>query len=168
VLESTLGAAGFLGEFRKIAPPGWWLRTQLGYEIFRWLMVFGEGELLYTDTSASSDASKLRAFPIFGFGGGLRVTIHPTERFAFYLQGSVDALKADVPKNALAIIGFKDAESLSASFGGRIGLEWYQIDRHLALGLTGGVRDATGFARASGASDTPLLWDAGASLRYTF
>src|SRR5688572_30096163 len=44
VVDSTIGTIAFLGQFRKIAPPGFWLHTQLGYELFKWLMLYGEGE----------------------------------------------------------------------------------------------------------------------------
>lgn len=168
VLDSTLGALGFAGQFRKVAPPGPWLHTQLGYEIFRWLMVFGEGELSFTDTSNAQDQTKNRAFPIFGFGGGVRVTVHVTERVGIFLQGHGGFLKADVTKNALGLLGYKDAESLGLYYGGRLGVEWYQLDRHLALGLTGGSRLAQGFKSTGPKSDTPLLWEGGGSIRYTF
>jgi hypothetical protein len=168
VLESSLGAVGFMGQFRHVAPTALWLHTQFGYEPLDWLMVFADGELLYTDTSEAQDPTKSRAFPVFGFGAGLRFTIHATPRFAVFAQASLGALKADIPQNALAILGYRSAESLNLSFGGRIGLEWYQIDRHLALGLAGGLRDATGFAKAAQRADLPLFWDAAASIRYTF
>jgi hypothetical protein len=167
VIEQSLGALGFIGGFRHVAPAGYWLHTQAGYEIFNWLMVFGEGELIFTDTSEAVDPSKVIAFPIYGFGGGLRVTVHITDRVAFFVQGAVDGMKADVPKQALTILGYHNAESIDPSFGGRLGVEWYQIDRHLALGLEGGVRDATGFAKFAG-GDTGLMWDGGAAIRYTF
>jgi hypothetical protein len=168
VLESTLGVLGFIGQFRHVAPPAYWLHAQLGYEIFNWLMVFGEGELAYTDTSVSQDPSHSIAFPIWGFGGGLRATVHPTERFAFFMQGEGGALTAYVPHDSLTILGFRDAEGLSGSVGARVGLEWYQIDRHIALGVQGGVRDALGFEKVVGGSDLPLMWDASAGFRYTF
>ena len=41
------------------------------------------------------------------------------------------------------------------------------LDRHFGLGLTAGLRDATGFKRTIG-TDTPLVFDAGASIRYAF
>lgn len=167
VVEGNIGALGFLGDFRHVAPTAPWFHVLAGYEIFNWLMLFGEGELAFTDTSEAEGPSQVYAFPIFGFGGGLRVTIHATHRFAVFVQGNIDALKADVPKGALADLGYKNAESLGISFGGRIGIEWYQMDRHLALGLSGGVRDATGFARTYG-SDTGLMADAAATIRYTF
>jgi hypothetical protein len=130
-------------------------------------MLFGEGELAFTDTSGTQDPPKTRAFPIFGFGGGPRLTVRFTDRFGVYLQGSLGAMKADIRTNALTIIGYKNAESLGLYFGGRLGLEWYQIDRHFALGVTSGLREATGFKRTVG-SDTPLAFDAGASIRYAF
>ncbi len=168
VLESSLGALGFAGQFRHVAPMAFWMHMQLGYEIFKWLMPFAEGQLAYTDTSVAQDASKAHSFPILGFGGGARVTVHITERVALYGQGSIGAMKADVPKQALFILGFRDAEAFNPYFGARIGVEWYQIDRHLALGFGVGFRDAQGFARLASTSDTPLMWDAALSLRYTF
>jgi hypothetical protein len=167
VVDSALGALVFLGKFGRTAPPAPWIRTQVGYEIFTPLMVFAEGELGFTDTSGTQDPPKTRAFPLFGFGGGARFTLRFTDRFGVYVQGSVGGLKADIRQRALEIIGFKDAESLNIYFGGRLGLEWYQLDRHFALGLTSGLRDATGFKRTIG-SDTPLVFDAGASIRYAF
>ena len=168
VLDTSVGALGFMGQFRHIAPTAMWLHTQLGYEVLNWLMLFGEGELFFTDTSVSQDASKVHAFPVFGFGGGARATLHATERVAFFGQVGVGAMKADVPKNTLRLLGYPDAESFNPAFGVRIGVEWYQIDRHMALGLSIGGRDAQGFAKLAARSDTPLMWDGGASIRYTF
>jgi hypothetical protein len=167
VAEASLGALGFMGEFRHVAPTAPWYHAQLGYELTRWLMLFGEGELAFTSTSEAQEESHSYSFPIFGFGGGLRVTVHPTERVAIYAQGSVDAMKADVPTGALVIVGFGNAESLKPAFAGRLGVEWYQVDRHMALGLAVGIRDATGFAMV-GATDTGLMADASAVIRYTF
>lgn len=167
VLDSSIGAMAFLGQFGNLAPPALWLHTQLGYEIFNWLMLFGEGELAFTDTSGSQPPPRTRAFPIFGFGGGARFTARFTPRFGIYGQGNFGFMKADIRTNALGIIGFADAETLGFYAGGRVGLEWYQLDRHFALGLSAGIRHAGGFQRAIGA-DTPLIVDVGPSIRYAF
>src|SRR5438309_154064 len=75
VLESSLGALGFAGQFRHVAPTAPWMHLTLGYEIFKWLMPFAEGEVAYTSTSVAQDPSKQHSFPILGFGGGLRGTL---------------------------------------------------------------------------------------------
>jgi hypothetical protein len=168
VAEGSIGGLGFIGQFRHVAPMAPWFHVGVGYEFFKWVMLFVEGELAFTDTSEAEGPSQVYAFPIFGFGGGLRFTGHVLDRLALFVQGSIDAMKADVPTGALAILGFKNAESLGASFGGRIGIEWYQVDRHMALGISGGVRDATGFAKTIGGGDTGLMADASATIRYTF
>src|SRR5438477_381132 len=85
--------------------------------------------------SRAEDPTKARAFPIFGFGLGPRITGHVSERVALFAQASLGVLKADVPKNAFAILGYRDAESLGLDLGARVGVEWYQVDRHMALGL---------------------------------
>ncbi len=171
VVETSAGMLAFAGQFRHVSPPGFWLHGQVGYEIFRWLMVFGESELSLTDTSEAQSESQSMAFPIFGFGGGVRGTLHVSERVALFLQGDLGAMEAMVPQGSLAVLGFANAESLNLYFGGRLGVEWYQVDRHLALVAQGGVRDAQGFAKSQPffpSSDTPLMWDAALGLRYTF
>jgi hypothetical protein len=167
VIDSSVGALGFLGKFGHVAPTAPWLHTQIGYEFFRWLMVYGEGELAFSDTSKQEQQPDTRTFTMFGFGGGARLSVRPTERFGLYLQGGLGALKADIPVNALGILGYKDAESLGLYFGGRLGVEWFQVDRHFAIGANVGLRLAEGFAK-SGGGDTPLAIDGGASLRYAF
>ena len=168
VVEGSLGALGFMGQFRHVAPAAPWIHMQFGYELTSWLMLFLGGDLAFTDTSIAQDPTKSRAFPIFGFGVGPRLTWHVTERVAVFGQVSIGALKADVPKNAFAILGYRDAESLGLDLGARIGVEWFQIDRHMALGLAVGVRDAKGFAKLAATSDSPLMWDGSAAIRYTF
>ncbi|MBX3206496.1 MAG: hypothetical protein KF764_15585 [Labilithrix sp.] len=168
VLDATVGAIGFLGEFRKISPPGPWMHLQLGYELLKWLMVFGEGELAFTDTSNSQAPPRTRAFPMFGFGGGARFTLRFTDRFGAYAQGSVGMMKADIATNALGLLGFREAESLGVYLGGRLGVEWYQVNRHFALGLNAGIRTAQGFAKLGAGTDSPLALDGGAALRYAF
>lgn len=169
VLDSAIGAMGFFGEFGKVAPPGPYFRTQLGYEVLKWLMLFGEGELAFTDTSVREAPPRTRAFAIYGGGGGARFTVRFGERIGVYAQASVGMMQADVGKNALGNLGFRDAESFDTYLAGRLGFEWYQLDRHFALGLTVAARLAQGFGITRvGTSDTPLLGDAAVSLRYAF
>jgi len=168
VLEATTGVLGFAGHFGKVAPPGFFMHTQLGYELTNWLMVFAEGELAFTTTSGAQDESHAIAFPIWGFGGGARATIHVTPRFAFFVQGDIGGLTADVPHDALTILGYQQSESLNPQYGGRLGVEGSIIDRHMALSAQGGARLATGFAEVIGPGDVPLVWDASVGIRYTF
>lgn len=169
VLDTSLGALVFLGKFGRVAPPGPWVHTQLGYEIWKWFMVFAEGELGFSTTGRAEPSPRTRAFPVFGFGGGVRFTARFTPRVGVYLQGSAGAMQVDVARNAFTNLGYGDAEHLGLYLGGRLGVEWYQVDRHFALGLSAGLRDATGFAKQTGSgSDLPLLFDAAASIRYAF
>ncbi len=74
---------------------------------------------------------------------------------------------AYVQSGVLVNFGFGRGESLGFQAGGRAGLEWFQIDRHLGLGLSGGARYLANLAYEVGA-DLPLAWDATVDLRYTF
>jgi hypothetical protein len=171
VLETTLGVLGFAGKFGGVAPTAFWMETQIGYELLSWLMLFGEGELAFSDTSRSQDASHSRAFPIWGFGGGARVTWHG-KKVGLFGELAVGALTTYVPHGALSQLGFSGAESLGAQFGGRAGVEWPMADPHFALSLSGGPRVALGFARQTvgGApkEGMPLMWDTEGGVRYTF
>jgi hypothetical protein len=168
VLATNLGMLGFAGQFRHVAPPAYWIDGQLGFEALRWLMVFVEGEVAFTDTSESQDESHTIGVPMWGLGGGVRGTFHATERVAFYLQGAVGIFTALVPRGALTVLGFRDAENLNPQLGSRLGVEWYQVDRHYALTANVGGRLAEGFSRILSPGDTPLMWDASVGLRYTF
>jgi len=168
VIESRLGALAFLGDFRHIAPTAPWWHVDVGYEFLSWLAVFGYGEIAFTDTSELQGSALVTAFPIYGFGGGARATIHLSRRVALFLEGNVGTMRADVPKGTLIDQGFGNAESFSFATGGRLGVEWYQIDRHLAFGLDVGVRDAFGFAQQFSPTGPPLMLDASGAVRYTF
>jgi hypothetical protein len=167
VLESMLGILGFAGQFRHVAPPAFSIRAVLGYEVFPWLMLLGQSELAFTDTSESQGPSQSRAFPIWGFGGGVRAGLK-TGSLGGFIEADAGALTAQVPHDFLAYLGFRGAESLGLAVGGRVGAEWYQRDRHLALCAEGGPRVAQGFSKSGGGADLPLMWDAAAGLRYTF
>jgi hypothetical protein len=168
VLEQSLGAVGFAGKFGGLTGhPAIWAQTQLGYEIFKWLMLFASADLAFTDTGSSVGPSQNRPFPIFGFGGGIRFTIPFTHRVGMYVQGSAGGDVAYVQPGVLANFGYRGAESLGFQAGGRAGIEWFQVDRHLALGLSGGARYMANLAYEVG-GDLPLAWDATVDIRYTF
>lgn len=168
VLEQSLGAEGFAGKFGSLTGhPAIWLQTQFGYEIFKVLMVFVSGDMGYTDTGSSVGPDENHAFPIFAFGGGARLTIPFTERVGMYIQGELGGDVAYVPSGVLANSGYANAEGLGFQLGGRAGFEWFQTDRHLALGVSGGARYMPNLAYEVG-GDLPLTWDATVDLRYTF
>ncbi len=168
VLEQSLGAVGFAGKFGGLTGhPAIWLKTQFGYELFKWLMLFGSGDVLFTDTGNSTGPSQNRPFPIVSFGGGVRFTIPFTDRVGMYVQGEAGGDVAIVKSGVLANFGYHPAESVGFQAGGRLGIEWFQVDRHLALGLSGGARYMANLAYEAG-GDLPLAWDATVDLRYTF
>ncbi len=168
VVESRLGALAFLGDFRHVAPTAPWWHVEAGYELLKWLAVFGYGEVCFTDTSEIETGANNTGFPIYGFGGAVRATVHATPRVAFFLEGDGGTMRADVPRGTLVNLGYAKAELFSPVFGGRFGVEWYQVDRHLAFGLDVGVRDALGFAEQFIGTSPPLMLDASGAIRYTF
>ncbi len=175
VLEQSLGAVGFAGKFGGlVGHPTPWLETQIGYELFKCkegcpfeIMIFGEGDLTYGDTGSSVGPSQNRPFPLIGFGGGLRFGFQFTRRFGIYVQGLAGGDVAYVQSGVLANFGFASAEGVGFQVGGRAGIEWFQVDRHLGIGLSGGARYMLNLAYEVG-GDLPLTWDATFDLRYAF
>lgn len=162
VLETSLGAMGFLGKLKNVSPTASMLHAQLGYEPFRWLMAFVEGDIAFTSTRYIEPS---RGYALYGLGGGARVTGHFSERVAGYVQGDVGMMEAS--SDVLVSYGFRDSESWNVYFGGTAGVEWYQVDPHYALALNGGVRATPGLKREVG-DDLALSWLGAASIRYTF
>lgn len=168
VLQSNLGALFFPGSFGKLSPPAPHFRVALGYEIFKWLMAFGEGEIAFGSTAVANDAPYTRTFPIWGFGAGVRGTLPIGTRVGLWLEAAPGFWTAQTATNALGVLGFRDAESLGFFVRGRVGVDWYQIDRHFALFVAGGARFAPSFTYATGSAGLPLVAEASAGLRYTF
>jgi hypothetical protein len=162
VVEGSVGAMGFFGKLNTVSPAASTFHAQLGFEPFRWLMVFGEGDLSFTSTRYSPPA---RGYSIYAFGGGGRLTLAATERVSIY--GQVDFGLSAVSSNVLHSYGFYAAEHLNGYVGGTAGLEWYQADPHYALAVYGGVRNAQGFQRAI-SSDVGLAWRGAVAIRYAF
>src|SRR5882757_905949 len=83
VLEGSFGAMGFFGKLNTISPTASSFHLQLGVEPFRWLMVFGEGDISFTSTRYAPPA---RGYSMYAFGGGARITAGLTERVSAYGQ----------------------------------------------------------------------------------
>jgi len=162
VLEGSFGAMGFFGQLNTVSPLASTMHLQLGLEIFRWLMLFGEGDIAFTSTRYSPPA---RGYSMYAFGAGGRLTAGLSERVAAY--GQVDFGLMTASSNVLHSYGFYEAENMNGYFGGTAGVEWYQGDPHYALALYAGVRNSQVFKREV-SGDVGLAWRGGASIRYTF
>ena len=162
VLETSVGAMGFVGKLKNVSPTASMLHMQIGYEPFRWLMAFVEADIAFTSTRYIEPS---RGYAIYGMGGGARFTARFTERVAGYVQGDLGVMETS--SDVLASYGFRDAENWNLYFGGTLGVEWYQVNPHYALALYGGARKTPGFERAV-RSDPAISWLGGASIRYTF
>jgi hypothetical protein len=165
VIEGGVGALGHLGDMQNVSPISPWFRLQLGYELFDWLMLFGEGDVALSTTRFAHRPPEQRSYALFGAGLGARLAWQPVDVLGFYLQG--DAGLSSVSEDVLASYGYPDADRLRPYVGGGIGIEWFQISPHYALSWFGGARDyLQNFERTYG-TRPPLVWLSGLSVRYT-
>jgi hypothetical protein len=166
VLESSLGVMGQLGHLKNIAPNAPWFGLRFGYEPLRWLMVFAESDLFVASTSYAHPPPPARSFAFWSFGGGVRLTVKPVDRIGVFVQGSVGAGRAT--DDVLELYGYQHADELGFYQSAELGVEWYQINPHLALAVHGGVRNYPRALKRDLDSQAPMTWLSGAGLRYTF
>ncbi len=166
VLESSIGVMGQLGHLKNITPTAPWFGLRFGFEPLRWLMVFTEADLFVASTTYARQPPPPRSFVFWNVGAGLRLTIKPTDRIGVYLQASVGVGRAT--EDVLELYGYQHAEELGLYESGELGVEWYQVNPHLALALHGGVRDYPRTLKRDRDEQPPLAWLSGLGLRYTF
>jgi len=166
VLESSIGVFGQAGHLKNIAPIAPWFGLHLGFEPLSWLMVFAEGDLFVANTAYARQPPPPRSFAFFSFGGGVRLTLKPSDRFGVYVQGSLGGGAAT--EDVLEVYGYQHADELGMYQSAQLGLEWYQVNPHLALALHGGVRNYPRTLKRDRDSEPPLGWLSAAALRYTF
>lgn len=166
VLESSVGALGHIGPLKNVSPTSPWFHLQLGYEPLHWLMLFGEADLVFGTTKYANPPPEPRSYALYGGGGGLRLTIKPTERVGIYLQGSVGAAK--INDDVLVVYGYPNADRFGLYYAGQLGLEWYQVSPHYALAVHGGLRNYQEVLGHDRLSDPALAWTGGAAIRYVF
>ncbi len=117
VVESTIGALGHLGPLKNVSPTSPWFNLKVGFEPLSWLMLFGQAELSVANTSYAKPPPDPRTYNMYGFGGGLRITVRPTDRFGIYLQGEVGA--GEIDEDVLFNYGYANADRLNLYYGGR-------------------------------------------------
>lgn len=166
VVESSVGAMGHLGPLKNVSPTSPWFHLHFGVEPFGWLMVFGEGDLVFSNTSYANPPPEPRTYALFGFGGGLRLTVKPADRFGIYVQGSAGGAK--ITEDVLFYYGYRRADQLGLYWGGQLGLEWYQVNPHTALTLHGGVKNYQDVLGRDRGGAQALAWTGGLALRYVF
>lgn len=166
VVEASLGALGHTGPLKHVSPTAPWFVFRVGYEPFRWLMLFAEGDVAFSNTSYASRPPEPHAYWLYGFGAGIRGTVALGERFGIFLQGSFGGARVS-EQNVLSIYGYEDADELHPYFSGLLGFEWYQVSPRLALALHGGARLYTGLERER-STDGPVAWLGALALRHAF
>ncbi len=166
VVESSVGALSHLGPLKNVSPTAPWFNLKVGWEPLSFLMLFGETDVAFSTTSFANPPPEPRSYALYGFGGGLRLTVRPTDRVGIYLQGSLGA--AEVSEDVLFNYGYRDADALALYWGGSLGVEWYQVNPHMALAAHGGVRNYDAGLKRDRSTEPALAIIGGASLRYAF
>lgn len=165
-VETGVGLLTHVGALAHVSPTSPWFHLQVGYEPFRWLMVFAEGDLVFSNTSYAAQPPPPRTYRLYGFGPGLRFSLPFSERFGGYLEGS--AGMARVSDDLLAIYGYEQATTWNLYFGGRLGIEWFAPNPHLSVALSGGARMYQQGLRRERSNEPPLAILGNLGIRYTF
>jgi hypothetical protein len=165
VVESSIGAQTQLGAMRHVSPTSPWFRTAFGWEPTKWIMLLGQFDVSMSSTSLASPPPGPRGYALYAGSVGVRGTISLGTYFGLTVQGEIGGAK--ISEDVLATYGFRNADTLNPFFGAALGLEWYQVSPHVALGVRGGVRSYGELfdAAIGGAS---IGWTAAGTVRYVF
>lgn len=167
VLESALGFVTQIGSMKHIAPTAPDFGLRMGYEFLDWLMPFVEANVAFASTAYAPRPPPERSYFHYGAGAGLRLTVPLGRILAVLAQGSLGFARVS-EQNVLSVYGFPDADEANLYLDAQLGLEWYQVNPHLALAFHGGVRHyGAGLERDRG-SDPPIAAVGNVSLRYAF
>lgn len=165
VLETSAGVEFPLGALRHVSPPSPWLQLSLGYELADWFMVVALADLSLANTSYAARPPEPRTYAHYAFGAGARFQLPLTSWLATHAQLELGV--SEVTEEVLAQYGYRQADDLSLHYGARLGLEWLQVNPHMALGLQGTFRNYTGLDRSNNA-DAPISVIGALALRYAF
>lgn len=165
-VESGVGAMSHLGPLSHITPTSPWFHLKVGFEPWRWLLLFAEADLSFSNTSYAHRPPPARTYRTYGFGGGVRGTLGLSERFGGYLEASAGI--AEVSSDVLEVYGYLQATKWKPYFGGQLGLDWYPVNPHFAVSVHCGVRSYQAGLRRERSSERALLALGGVALRYTF
>ena len=114
VVETGLGMMGFLGKLKNISPTASLFHLQVGFEPFKWFMVFVKVILV---SPARATRRCLAATPSTELGAGGRITVGVSDCVSIY--GQVDFGMMEASNDELVTYGFPDADTLNGLFPGR-------------------------------------------------
>lgn len=166
VVESSIGALTHIGAMGHISPTAPWFRTAFGWEPRKWIMVIAQFDVALSSTSLASSPPDPRGYALYGGSIGLRGSLELGTAVGIFAQLEVGGAK--VSEDVLATYGFPNATTLSGFFGGALGVEWYQVSPHIALGALGGLRSYGQLLDRSLGGGATLAWTAAGTLRYVF
>lgn len=146
LVEGWLGGRGFLGGLGEVAAPGVWANVGMGYEWFHWLSVRVAIEASFHETLGPGPPSPT-AFELLGAVAALRAQLNLTASWALWGQGEVGLIMA--LGDVLRAYDFDQSGDLSFQFGGSGGVDWHLDNRHMSIGLAGGLRLYPGLAGAT-------------------
>jgi hypothetical protein len=167
VVESSVGALGYIGPMQHVSRPMPWFRTAFGWEPTHWVMLLAQTDISAGSTSLANPPPDPRGYALWALSAAARFGVQPTPALGISLQAEVGAGR--VTEDVLRTYGFRDANHVNPFFGALLGVEWYQVSPHLALVAQGGIRSyAQLFDRSNVSTGTTLGWIGAAALKYTF
>lgn len=154
LVEGSVGLYAPTGKLKNYSSPGPWMRLSVGFDFTRWLSAFVTGDTAFLSTNRAPPPPGDRAYLIYGFGVGARLSIPATTRVLFPIRVDLGAHRA-ADSGVLTTYQFNSARQLDVSYGATAGVEWRAATRHLGIIVEGGVR-SDGALTQSGRSDSAL------------
>jgi len=165
-VESGISASGHLGTLKNVSPVAPTFALKVGIEPLDFALIFLEGELTIANTGYARTPPPPRTYHLYNLGAGARFTVAFGTSIGAFAEGSLGFSR--VSEDVLGVYGYLDAHEFNPYFGGRLGVEWYPTNPHLALGLAGGVRSYAAGLTRDRSSEPALAWSFGPQISYRF
>lgn len=165
LVEGTLGVYAPTGTLKNLSAPGPWLRLALGWDFTRWLAVYAAGDVAFLSTGRAPPPPGERGYMVWGFGGGLKLSLPIGERVRIPLRAELGMHRV-ADDGVLVNYGYASARDLGFSYGAMLGFEWRAASRHYGLAVEAGIRNDSALA-FPGKSQSPFAILGGVTLHYT-
>lgn len=140
LVEGNVGVYAPVGRIKNLVAPGPMIRLALGWDFKKWIGVFGSFDSAFLSTGRAPPPPGERAFVLWGFGGGARVSLGLGDRVRIPLKLELGMHKAS-DGGVLAAYGYTNAKDFGLSYGATLGVEYRAVSRHFGILLEGGVRN---------------------------
>lgn len=129
--EGDIGAVVFLGKMGHYADPGADFAVRVGYDVLRWLAVYGKlGGATFGSSAPPPYDQQVQQ--LFAYTAEARAQLQ-LRRWGLWASGGVGM--AHLTNNLLELVGVTGGHRFTAAVGAGVGVDFHTLNRHFSVGV---------------------------------